>query len=88
MWKDTNFGAQRNQMEAAGLSIGLMYGNGGGQAASTAGGDGMQPSGPKMNPVEGCGYEVNEITFEELLERVKGVFEIIKVEGSVEFLTD
>jgi hypothetical protein len=38
--------------------------------------------------IEGCGYEVNEITFEELLERVKGVFEIIKVEGSVEFLTD
>ena len=38
--------------------------------------------------IEGCGYEVNEITFEELLERVKGEFEIIKVEGSVEFLTD
>lgn len=38
--------------------------------------------------IEGCGYEVNEITFEELLERVKGVFEIIKVEGSVEFLND
>ena len=39
-------------MEDAGLSVGLMYGNGGGQAASTAGGDGMQPSGPKMNPIE------------------------------------
>ena len=52
MWKDTNFGAQRQEMENAGLSAGLMYGNGGGQAASTAGGDGMQPSGPKMNPVE------------------------------------
>ena len=52
MWKDTNFGAQRSEMENAGLSVGLMYGNGGGQAASTAGGDGMQPSGPKMNPVE------------------------------------
>ena len=36
-------------MEDAGLSVGLMYGNGGGQAASTAGGDGMQPSGPKMS---------------------------------------
>ena len=52
MWKDTNFGAQRDEMEKAGLSVGLMYGNGGGQAASTSGGDGMQPSGPKMNPVE------------------------------------
>ena len=38
MWKDTNFGAQRAEMEDAGLSVGLMYGNGGGQAASTAGG--------------------------------------------------
>ena len=38
MWKDTNFGAQRNEMEKAGLSVGLMYGNGGGSAASTAGG--------------------------------------------------
>ena len=47
MWKDTNFGAQRDEMEKAGLSVGLMYGSGGGQAASTAGGDGIQPSGPK-----------------------------------------
>ena len=39
MWKDTNFGAQRAEMEDAGLSVGLMYGNGGGQAASTAGGN-------------------------------------------------
>ena len=38
MWKDTNFGAQRAEMEKAGLSVGLMYGNGGGSAASTAGG--------------------------------------------------
>ena len=38
--------------------------------------------------IEGCGYDVDEITFEELLEQVKGVFEIIKVEGSVEFLND
>ena len=29
MWKDTNFGAQRAEMEKAGLSVGLMYGNGG-----------------------------------------------------------
>ena len=29
MWKDTNFGAQRAEMEDAGLSVGLMYGNGG-----------------------------------------------------------
>lgn len=52
MWKDTNFGAQKAEMENAGLSVGLMYGNGGGQAASTAGGNATQPSAPKTNPVE------------------------------------
>ena len=52
MWKDTNFGAQRAEMEDAGLSVGLMYGNGGGSAASTAGGTATQPNAPKTNPVE------------------------------------
>lgn len=52
MWKDTNFGAQRDEMEKAGLSVGLMYGNGGGSAASTAGGTATQPGAPKINPVE------------------------------------
>ena len=46
MWKDTNFGAQRDEMEKAGLSVGLMYGSGGGQAASTAGGNATQPNAP------------------------------------------
>ena len=45
-------GAQRAEMEDAGLSVGLMYGNGGGQAASTAGGNATQPNAPKTNPVE------------------------------------
>lgn len=52
MWKDTNYGAQREQMEDANLSVGLMYGNGGGSAASTAGGSATQPSAPNTNPVE------------------------------------
>lgn len=52
MWKDTNFKAQRDEMEKAGLSVGLMYGNGGGSAASTAGGTATQPNAPKTNPVE------------------------------------
>ena len=52
MWKDTNFGAQRDEMEKAGLSVGLMYGNAGGSAASTAGGTATQPSAPNTNPVE------------------------------------
>lgn len=52
MWKNTNFGAQRAEMEDAGLSVGLMYGNGGGSATSTAGGSTTQPSAPNTNPVE------------------------------------
>ena len=42
-------GKQRGEMEDAGLSVGLMYGNGGGQAASTAGGTATQPNAPKTD---------------------------------------
>ena len=49
MWKDTNFGAQRDEMEKAGLSVGLMYGNGGGSAASTAGGGVTEPNPTRDN---------------------------------------
>ena len=52
MWNDTNYEAQRKHLEAAGLNPGLMYGNGGAQGASTAGGKGMMPSAPTTNPVE------------------------------------
>lgn len=90
MWKDTNFGAQRDEMEKAGLSVGLMYGNGGGQAASTAGGDGMQPSGPKMNPVEAAlqqqamGLQLKQIEAQNKLanaETAKTLAEANKIAG-------
>lgn len=90
MWKDTNFGAQRDEMEKAGLSVGLMYGNGGGQAASTAGGDGMQPSGPKMNPVEAAlqqqalGLQLKQIEAQNKLanaETAKALAEANKIAG-------
>ena len=90
MWKDTNFGAQRDEMEKAGLSVGLMYGNGGGQAASTAGGDGMQPSGPKMNPVEAAlqqqamGLQLKQIEAQNRLasaETAKTLAEANKIAG-------
>ena len=90
MWKDTNFGAQRAEMENAGLSVGLMYGNGGGQAASTAGGDGMQPSGPKMNPVEAAlqqqamGLQLKQIEAQNRLasaETAKTLAEANKIAG-------
>ena len=50
MWNQTNFGAQRQHMEDAGLSVGLMYG-GGGQGAASQGGQATQPSGPTSNPI-------------------------------------
>lgn len=50
MWNKTNFEAQRQHMENAGLSVGLMYG-GGGQGAVSQGGQATQPSGPTSNPV-------------------------------------
>lgn len=90
MWKDTNFGAQRYEMEKAGLSVGLMYGNGGGQAASTAGGSGMQPSGPKMNPVEAAlqqqamGLQLKQIEAQNKLanaETAKTLAEANKIAG-------
>lgn len=52
MWNETNAGAQRQHLEDANLSVGLMYGGQGGSAASSAGGSAAQPSGPKANPVE------------------------------------
>lgn len=90
MWKDTNFGAQRQEMENAGLSVGLMYGNGGGQAASTAGGGGIQPSGPKMNPVEvalqqqAMGLQLKQIEAQNKLanaETTKTLAEANKIAG-------
>lgn len=90
MWKDTNFGAQRDEMEKAGLSVGLMYGNGGGSAASTAGGDGMQPNGPKMNPVEAAlqqesmGLQLKQIEAQNRLanaEATKAIAEANKIAG-------
>ena len=50
MWNQTNYGAQRQHMEDAKLSVGLMYG-GGGQGAVSQGGQATQPSGPTSNPV-------------------------------------
>lgn len=90
MWKATSYGAQTREMEAAGLSKGLMYGNGGGQAASTAGGDGMQPSGVKINPVEialqqqAMGLQLKQIEAQNKLanaETAKTLAEANKIAG-------
>lgn len=38
----------------------------------------------KEEVIEGCGYDVDEITFEELLVEVEGVYEIIEIKGDCE----
>ena len=90
MWKDTNFGAQRDEMEKAGLSVGLMYGNGGGSAASTAGGTATQPNAPKTNPVEvalqqqSLGLQLKQIEAQNRLanaEATKTIAEANKIAG-------
>jgi hypothetical protein len=90
MWKDTNFGAQRNEMEKAGLSVGLMYGNGGGQAASAAGGTATQPNAPKTNPIEvglqqqALGLQLKQIEAQNKLanaETAKTLAEANKIAG-------
>lgn len=90
MWKDTNFGAQRREMEDAGLSVGLMYGNGGGSAASTAGGTATQPNAPKTNPVEvalqqeSMGLQLKQIEAQNRLanaEATKTIAEANKIAG-------
>ena len=90
MWKETNFGAQRAEMEDAGLSVGLMYGNGGGQAASTAGGNATQPNAPKANPVEvalqqqALGLQLKQIEAQNKLanaETAKTLAEANKISG-------
>lgn len=51
LWDYTNFENQRRHLEQAGLSIGLMYGNGGTMQASTSGGQGSGVQKPE-NPTE------------------------------------
>jgi hypothetical protein len=38
----------------------------------------------KEEVIEGCGYNVDEITFEELLVEIEGVYEIVEVKGDFE----
>ena len=44
-WKDTNYNAQRKELEKAGLNVGLMYGgSGGGGVTASTGSGGSAPS--------------------------------------------
>ena len=52
MWDYTNYENQVEHMKNAGLSVGLMYGQGGGMGASTSGGQGQGVSNPGTTAVQ------------------------------------
>lgn len=57
MWKDTNFGAQRRELEKAGLNAGLLYGgSGGGGTTANTGSGGSAPS-ATPSQMEGMGMQ-------------------------------
>lgn len=64
MWKDTSYGAQKEQMEKAGINPALMYGMGGGggqsnavSAGNVSGGQGTQTGG-EMQAMMGMGMQM------------------------------
>jgi hypothetical protein len=40
----------------------------------------------KEEVIGGCGYNVDEIEFEDLLEKVRGIYEIIEIIGEINYL--
>lgn len=91
MWNDTNYEAQRKHMEDAGLSVGLMYGNGGGMQASTSGGQQQGVSGPGHDPVsaalqkEALGLQFEQIKSQNMLnysQAAKNNAEAKKISGA------
>ena len=64
MWDYTNFENQRAHLENAGLSVGLMYGQGGAGGASTSGGQGQGTGNPGTNAV-GLGLQAKQIELQQ-----------------------
>ena len=90
MWDYTNFENQRKHLEKAGLSVGLMYGNGGGMQASSSGGSQEGVSAPKNNPVEAAlqnkamGLQLQQIQSQTMLnasQAAKNTAEAEKIKG-------
>lgn len=67
MWNETNAEAQREHLENAGLSVGLMYGNGGLQRASESSGQQQGVSGMSENPAAvGAQYQAMALQNESI----------------------
>lgn len=90
IWDYTNFENQRRHLENAGLSVGLMYGNGGGMQASSSGGSQEGVSAPKNNPIEvalqnkAMGLQLQQIQSQTMLnasQAAKNTAEAEKIKG-------
>ena len=40
----------------------------------------------KEEVIGGCGYNVGEIKFKDLVEEVRGIYEIIEIKGEINYL--
>lgn len=86
MWDYTNVENQRKHLENAGLSVGLMYGNGGTMQASTSGGQGSGVSGMKMNPVEAAlqakalGIQMQQVQSQTALNAASAAKQVVEAE--------
>lgn len=90
MWDYTNFENQRKHLENAGLSVGLMYGNGGAGGASTSGGQGQGVGNPGTTAVQQglqakmLGVQMNNIQSQTALntaQAAKAMSEAEKTKG-------
>lgn len=81
LFEDTGYGAQRKQMEDAGLNVGLMYGSAGegGSTATNAGSVGGQAASANSGS-EGMGMTVNNAATMAQMELTKAMAEKTKVE--------
>lgn len=81
MWEDTNYSAQKEQLEKAGLNAGLLYGMGGAGGASVGGGSGMSiNSGTAGDPNAGQANQIGMAMMGAQLDMMKANTEKTKAE--------
>lgn len=85
LWDYTNFEAQRKHLEQAGLSVGLMYGNGGAMGASTSGGQGsgvQKPGNPTEAEIQSkaLGIQMQQIQSQTALNTASATKQIAEAE--------
>lgn len=85
LWDYTNFEAQRKHLEQAGLSVGLMYGNGGAMQASTSGGQGsgvQKPGNPTETAIQSkaLGIQMQQMQSQTALNAASAAKQIAEAE--------